>query len=127
MRSPLRVTRLLATLLPHVAGLRLEQITVTEQRILLEATSVRATARCPHCHHRSKRVHARYLRTVAALPWHGREVCLHLRVRRFRCTHDGCSSQTFAESLPDVAPRSSRRTPSLRTVNHRAEVALARI
>lgn len=124
MCSPLRVTRLLATLLPHLAGLRLEQITVTEQRILLEATSVRATARCPHCHHRSKRVHARYLRTVADLPWHGREVCLHLRVRRFRCTHEGCSSKTFAESLPDVAPRYSRRTPSLRTMLEQLGFAL---
>jgi hypothetical protein len=55
------------------------------------------------CGHRSGRVHSRYERTVADLPWHGVPVTLHIRVRRFACNNSSCERAIFAERLEEVA------------------------
>src|SRR5262249_49358431 len=50
-----------------------------------------------------RRLHSRYRRTLADLPWATLPVCLHLQVRRFFCDTPACGRQTFTERVPPVA------------------------
>ncbi|NDV87232.1 ISL3 family transposase [Aurantimonas aggregata] len=72
------------------------------------AEPVAADACCPRCHRRSGRVHSRYIRQLADLPWHGRVVCVHLHARRFRCDNSTCSQRIFVERLPEVRVHARR-------------------
>ena len=110
------IARLLATVLPHLSGLRVQHVAVAEHEILGTVVPVRRTARCPLCQRCSRRLHARFTRLVADLPWHGHAVQVCLHGRRFRCTNDACARQTFRERLPQLAPVYSRRTPALHAV-----------
>jgi transposase len=106
-------------LLPHLKGLRLDAITVADDRVTIMATTIGRRARCPLCRRSSTRVHSRYWRTVADQPWGGRPVAIRLQVRRFRCTNEACTRRIFVERLPDLAPVAARRTPPLRAALER--------
>src|SRR5262249_9108811 len=114
-RSAMGIARLLATVLPHLSGLCVQDLTVAEHMILVTVVPARRTARCPGCQRRSRRIHARFTRRLADLPWHGHPVCVCLHGRRFRCTNTACGRQTFRERLPQLAPVYRRLTPALRT------------
>jgi transposase len=62
---------------------------------------------------RSARVHSRYTRTLADLPWQGIPVTVRLSVRRFFCDQEACDRAIFAERLPGVAAHYARRTERL--------------
>src|SRR5215216_1288667 len=81
--------------------------------ITLSAKTSASTARCPVCGKRSGRVHSRYMRTLADLPWQGVPVTVRLHVRRFFCDYRTCNRAIFAERLPGVAARYARRTERL--------------
>lgn len=100
--------------LPHLRGLRLDSIAVTDDRIFLTVTTVRRTARCPLCLCRSRRIHSRYTRTLVDLPWSGHRVTLQIRARRFWCCRAHCRRRIFCERLPRLAPAHGRRTIALR-------------
>lgn len=100
--------------MPHLAGSRLDEIRVEEDQVTLVVSLIRRTARCPVCGRRSRRVHSRYQRTLADLPWSARPVVLWVRVRRFRCSNRGCPRAIFAERLPHLGPVRARRTPAQR-------------
>jgi transposase len=108
-----------AAVLPHLKGLRLDEITVADDRITIVAATVRRRARCPLCGRFSRRVHSRYWRSVADQPWGGRPVTIRLQARRFRCANAACARRIFAERLPDLAPVAARRTPPLRAALER--------
>jgi transposase len=91
-----------------------QEITVAEDVIVVVVPPSRKTANCPLCCRRCRRVHGRFTRQLADLPWNGHLVRVCLHGRRFRCTNDACSRQTFRERLPQLAPVYSRRTPALR-------------
>ena len=74
------------------------------------------TACCPLCNEPSRRVHSRYVRSLADLPWQGVAVRVQLLVRRFRCDTTSCSRSLFAERLPEVAAHYARRTTRLAEV-----------
>src|SRR6056297_1020347 len=56
---------------------------------------------------------SRYHRTVADLPWAGRNSQIQLLVRRFFCTKADCIRRIFAERLADVVAANSRSTVRL--------------
>jgi transposase len=58
----------------------------------------------------SQRVHDRYDRHPADLPWRGCPVRFILRVRRFRCTNSACQRATFAEGFGSALPKRAQRT-----------------
>jgi transposase len=102
--------KLALTLLPTGAGLGLDQVVVDGHAIVLQVRSTAPSTLCPECRQPTRRVHSRYRRTVADLPWGGYTVRLRLRVRRFRCAQAGCRRRVFAERLPAVVAPSARRT-----------------
>lgn len=71
------------------------------------------TVVCPLCQQQASRVHSRYVRKVADLPWAGVRTRLHLNVRRFFCDTRDCTRTVFAERLGAALPASARRTTRL--------------
>lgn len=102
-----------ATILPDPNQVCLR--TLVQERIGIRAVvATRATeATCPLCGQRSARVHSRYVRQVADVPWHGVPSHLELHVRRFFCDQSACPRQIVAERLPGVVAPYARRTVQL--------------
>jgi transposase len=100
------------TVLPAPKLLDLIEIRA-EPNIILFAKTSASTVRCPLCGKQSGRVHSRYTRTLADLPWQGVPVTVHLHVRRFFCDEAACERAIFAERVPGVAARYARRTERL--------------
>src|SRR3954466_14989103 len=105
---------LLSRLLPD-SRVRLETWNLNPVRstITLTLRACRITACCPLCGRRSKRVHSRYERTLADLPWGAYAVTIRLRVRRLFCRDTRCERRIFTERLPGIALPWARRTRRL--------------
>ena len=101
------------TVLPALNLLDLIGIRADPNDIILFAKTSASTARCPACGKRSGRVHSRYTRTLADLPWQGVPVTVGLHARRFFCDEGNCDRIIFAERLSGVAARYGRRTERL--------------
>ena len=99
---------------PQFVGLRVERVLVTAETIHLQVRRATATARCPSCGRRSRRLHSRYTRRLTDEPLVGRAVAIHWQVRRFRCDERACSRRSFAEQAPALAGRRARRSVPLR-------------
>ena len=82
----------------------------TAAQLTLQVTATRVRVRCPLCHVLTPRVHSRYSRILADLPWGPYTVRLHLRVRKFFCDQPACARRIFTERLPTVAAPWARRT-----------------
>jgi len=106
------VLALFARFLPERTTLVLEAWHVDDAvaEITLHVTSTQACGLCPLCHIQTPRVHSRYTRTLADLPWGTYAVRLQLRVRKFFCDNPACPRQIFTERLPTVAAPWARRT-----------------
>ena len=78
------------TILPDPGSLRLVCISAEADRLTLVATTRLPKAECPVCGKSSGRVHSRYTRTLADLPWQGIPVTVRLHVRRFFCDERSC-------------------------------------
>jgi len=104
------------TLLPKSQGLKLQDVAMNAEMVSLSVESTCPSACCPVCGQRTARLHSRYLRTLADLPWGGRPVRLSLRVRRFRCSRSECPRRIFAERLPSVVEPYARKTARLREI-----------
>jgi len=93
-----------------VRGVRADRCWWEGDALHLTARTTQRTARCPLCGRRSRRVHARYQRTLADLPCMGRIVTLHVRTRRFVCRLPECRRRIFTERLPALMAPCARRT-----------------
>lgn len=111
-------------LLLDLPGFSIEQITLADRVITILVQSQTMSASCPACARVSSRVHSRYRRRLADLPWSGRTVQLVIQVRRFFCKQPGCPCKTFAEALPTLAERYARRTIRLKEVLEHLGLAL---
>jgi transposase len=107
------IARFLSALLPHLTDLQMVACSLSEQDMTVTVASRRGSALCPICHRWSHRVHARFTRTLADLPWGGHIVRIQLQGRRFRCDNRRCTRQTFRERLPQLALPYRRRTRAL--------------
>jgi transposase len=76
-------------------------------------TSTQQVAPCPVCAVFTPRVHSRYTRTLADLPWGTARVRWQLRVRTFVCTNAQCARRIFTERLPGVVAPWARQTQRL--------------
>ncbi|WP_376767028.1 transposase family protein [Spinactinospora alkalitolerans] len=71
--------------LPHLAGLRIDDVVRSGLSIRTAVTTRVPEALCPVCESPSRRVHSRYGRRLADPPVSGQEVLIHLGVRQFFC------------------------------------------
>ena len=99
-------------MLPDAARFRLDSCSINyrDSQITLGLTSKPHRGRCPSCSRPSERVHSRYQRTLADLPWADFQVRLEVRVRKLCCGNAACHRRIFTERLPDIAPPWARRT-----------------
>jgi len=102
-----------ATLLADHTRLRLERIVSSATSLTLAVRTTGLTAACPNCGAVSGRVHSRYVRQVADLPWHGVSVRLDLHARKFFCPDPDCPRRVFTGRLPRVVAPHARRTRRL--------------
>jgi transposase len=98
------------TLLPDPSILKIQRIIPSDEAITIEVRTSQPQASCPVCQQASRKVHSRYSRSLADLPWQGIPVRIQLHLRRFFCLNDACSRKIFAERLPSVAQRYARKT-----------------
>src|SRR5262245_44533192 len=90
------------TLLAGAQILKLEKIVQVSGAITLFVSSAQAIVNCPSCQTVTSKVHSRYERSAADLPWEGIPVCLRLRVRKFFCANSECQRRIFCERLPEI-------------------------
>jgi transposase len=100
-------------LLADPQAITLETIRSNEKSLTLIVRVSQRPAQCPRCNCTTARVHSRYVRRVADLPWLGVAVRLELQTRRFFCANTLCTQQIFCERLPSVVARYTRRTARL--------------
>lgn len=115
----------LGVLLPHLAGVIIEEVAVTAGLLLVTARAKEGTAACPKCGTASGRVHSRYSRTLADAAIGGRRVEICLAVRRFLCRVPGCERKIFAEQVEGLTSRYARKTQLLTGMLGSIAVALA--
>ena len=101
------------TILPSPELLSLISVSTDAQSITITARTSSCNARCPMCGRKSAKVHSRYTRTVADLPWQNIPVTVSLHVRRFFCEEGSCGRAIFAERLPELVECYARRTRRL--------------
>ncbi len=73
----------------HVEALRFE-----DGRVTIRAVSEATAVRCPVCGDPTDRVHSRYARMLADLPWAGVAVRLRVQVRKFFCANPACPARS---------------------------------
>jgi transposase len=106
---------LLTHLLPTTSRLHLDAWHMDDPttQLTLQVTSTQTLVHCPICRFPTRRVHSRYIRTVADLPWGAWRVVLQLRVRKFFCANGRCARRIFTERLPQLVAPWARRTQRL--------------
>jgi transposase len=104
------------TLLPDPTCLHVTHLEASAGRIIAHVSTTSLEACCPLCHRRSEKIHSRYDRRIADLPWMGWAVQLDLHTRRFFCQNPECPRRVFTERLPTVVAPYARRTNRLTDV-----------
>jgi transposase len=103
-------------LCPAPVELTLDHVAFHTPRLLITAHARRRAVPCPLCGQAATRVHSRYRRTVADLPWQGLRVRLVLETRRFFCDTTDCVRRIFTERFPTTVAPYGRRTRRAATV-----------
>jgi transposase len=112
-------------LVPHLAGVAVQEVRVEDGRVMIWARTAGAGAACTGCGAWSGRVHSCYRRQLADLPAGGQPARIVLTARRFFCAAPGCGKTTFAEQVPGLTVRYGRRTPPLAAALAATGLALA--
>ncbi len=102
------------SLLPDPDRLHLLSLAADEEGVTLTARTCSDVACCPLCGRPASRVHSRYRRILADLPWQGIPARVLLWTRRFFCDAPDCARRVFTERLPGVAIPYAHRTDRLR-------------
>jgi transposase len=87
-------------LLPLPEGMRISQIQITENGLVIAIDATHPTSCCPLCSERSSSIHSHYRRVVRDAPCAGRRVQLVLTVRKFYCRNPFCERKVFTGRLP---------------------------
>ena len=116
---------LLKQLLPDSEHIEVQnyELDRVQQQVRICLCSTQAFAACPVCQQPSHRVHSRYERTLADLPWAEFQVQIRFEVRKLFCENSVCERRIFSERLPQIAAPWARRTQRLNT--QLSEIGLA--
>ncbi|MHC5763335.1 ISL3 family transposase [Nostoc sp.] len=115
----------LTHLLPDSDNLKLEncQLDEIKTQIKLIVSAINRVVNCPVCNQPTHKIHSRYERFLADLPWADYSITLQLRVRKFFCINTLCKRRIFTERLTNVTAPWARRT--LRLAQRLSAIALA--
>jgi transposase len=111
-------------LLPHLAGVQVEEVSRVGRSVRVMARAVSPSAVCPECGAESRRVHSRYERRLLDTAVGGSEVMICLAVRRFSCKAADCAKVTFAEQVGGLTSKNARRTPVVTAMLEAVALAL---
>lgn len=100
-------------LFPDDIGLICSSVELTDSSVHIQASSTSQFGACPHCNGNSTAIHSRYQRTLADLPWQGKQVTVRLLVRKFFCKQSTCKQSVFTERIPLLMAPYARRTRRL--------------
>jgi len=89
---------LLPLLFPHSSEMMLKDIELENTTVHISLASTQEFVACPACAMCSNKVHSRYIRHPADLPWMEYTVRLHLEVRRFFCQNKSCLHSPLPQS-----------------------------
>jgi transposase len=109
----LTTASLATALVPSTPDLQLDDVTSGAAVVTATLRATRLEGACPLCGCRAGRIHSRYQRARADLPWSQHRVRLVLTVRKFFCEVEACRRRIFTERLPDVVVPYARRTTRL--------------
>jgi len=115
----------LERLLPHLAGVVVEDAALTGGRLCIWARARAGSGVCLRCGVSSQRVHSSYERRLADAAIGGQRPVIRLAVRRFFCGNPDCPNKTFAEQIQGLTSRRARRTPPLAQMLTAIALALA--
>lgn len=93
--------------------LDVRHLSIGPELIVIQLAHRGGSSACPLCSSSSRRVHSRYMRTIADLPWRNTPVVLRWEVRRFWCEEQSCRRKIFAEPLEPLVTRRARTTRRL--------------
>jgi transposase len=99
-----------ASLLALPEGIVVDQITISENGLLIEIVATSPTSCCPLCSQPSSSIHCHYRRVLRDVPCAGRRVQLVLTVRKFSCRNAYCERKVFAEHFPTFVEPWARTT-----------------
>ena len=102
-----------ATLLPWIKGIQVNSVHSTNTIIELRLSTNAPSVVCPLCGQLTRRVHSRYQRTLADLPWNRVAVRIRLHTRKLFCQNLLCQRRIFTEPLPQLVAPYARKTASL--------------
>ena len=98
------------SLVPNTAEVALVCLRPQGGAIQMQLRTCRPSSTCPACGTASHRVHSRYSRRMADLPWEGLPVVILLESRKFFCDAANCRRRIFTEALPGTVARYARRS-----------------
>ncbi len=99
--------------LPRPASLRCHQIRIDPDTVTIVVETTAPSGPCPICGRTSGRIHSRYTRVLADLPWQGQLVRWCLEARKFFCDTPACPRRIFTERLAGIADVYARKTARL--------------
>lgn len=114
----------LGVLLPHLAGLAVEETMIAAGLVCCRVRSSAGGACCPECGTWSGQVHDSYRRRLADAGIGGRRVVLLVLTRLLACGNTECPKGTFAERFPLLAGPRARKTLPLARMLGAAAVTL---
>ncbi|MGW7410640.1 transposase family protein, partial [Streptomyces sp. NPDC054833] len=103
----------IGTVFSGLSALVVEDVAEGGGTLVITARTRNVAVLCPVCGTPTARVHGYHHRTVRDVPVDGRQVVVHLRVRRLVCATQGCWRQTFRKQIPGLLEHHQRRTVRL--------------
>ncbi|WP_433221836.1 transposase family protein [Dactylosporangium sp. CS-047395] len=110
---------------PHLAALRVLNARPNGSSVRVHAEVAAKAARCSFCGVALRRVHSRYERRLLDAAVGGREVALHLKMRRFFCDTPTCARRIFSEQVDGVTIRHGRYSTLVRQLMQALAMAFA--
>jgi transposase len=115
------VDSVVGTVFSGLSALVVQDVMESGGMVVVTARTREAAVPCPVCGTATAKVHGYHHRTVKDVPVDGRQVVVHLRVRRLVCPIGSCRRQTFREQVPGLLERHQHRT--VRLVRQISQVA----
>ncbi len=115
------VHSVVGTVFSGLSALIVEDVAEGGGLVVVTARTRDVAVPCSVCGTATAKVHGYHHRVVKDVPVDGRQVVVHLQVRRLVCPVRSCPRQTFREQIPGLLERHQRRT--VRLVRQISQVA----